>query len=348
MKSITKTLCCIGFTILLIGAALLIVFVTRGGAEANTSTTLGTCSNGTADDDTLRVLTLNTFLIPCLPGSQTKCQDENDREVRVSEITDWFNDRDDDDVVLFQEVFSFHDELRGGMSDAGFCHSIMQEETIGSGLAVFSKYPIDEHDYAGWLEFGIGNDVSETPASNLEAASKGILYAKVMKDGKPIHLFNLHANSDSYGDNHDIRVKQFNAAGEFMNTKEIPSNELVVLGGDFNEDRECRLRTCEGEAKCEGQEYYNKMIDILSVGTPVTTSNQTYTYDSKNNNLLKGLYSGEEDCDEYQYTLDYIFFSENHTIPSSSTCEVLTPLASDGTDISDHFPLACTFSGLGK
>ena len=121
-----------------------------------------------------------------------------------------------------------------------------------------------------------------------------------------------------------------------------------MIGGDFNEDRECRLRTCDGEAKCEGQEYYNKMIDILSVGTPVTTGNQTYTYDSEVNALLKGLYSSEEDCDEYQYTLDYIFFSENHTIPSSSTCEVLTPLASDGTDLSDHFPLACTFSGLGK
>ena len=74
---------------------------------------------------------------------EVKCQNEDEREIRVEEIVNWFTTRDED-VILLQEVWSFHDELRNGVSDAGYCHYIMTEETIGSGLANFSKHPIDQ------------------------------------------------------------------------------------------------------------------------------------------------------------------------------------------------------------
>jgi len=307
--------------------------------------TLGTCREGTTDASTLKVMTFNTFLITCAPG--VRCQEENEREARIQEVVTWFEDRDED-VVLFQEVWSYHDELRDGMANAGFCHHVMTEESTGSGMAIFSKHPIEEQDFSDWFDaFGIGDGMAPDPF-NIEGyvADKGVLYTKVTKDGRSIHLFNLHANSDSRGDNHDIRVKQFNKIRDFVDSKDIPSDELVLMGGDFNEDKDCRLRRCEGGAKCEGQTYYNEMIEILSAGVPDTTSNNTFTYNTEMNALLKSLYSGT-DCEYFQYTLDYIFYSENHLVASdSSYCEVLNPMTSDGKDLTDHLPVACTY-GLG-
>ena len=47
---------------------------------------------------------------------------------------------------------------------------------------------------------------------------------------------------------------------EFVDSKDIPSNDLVLLGGDFNEDKDCRSKTCNGtEARCTNQAYYNEI-----------------------------------------------------------------------------------------
>ena len=167
---------------------------------------------------------------------------------------------------------------------------------------------------------------------------------ELTKDGHNIHLFNMHTTSDSFGDNHDVRVEQFNLVKDFVDSKDIPSNELVLLGGDFNEDKDCRSNTCNGtEAKYRNQTYYNEMVEILSAHVP-TYNGDSFTYDTEQNTLLKGLYS-EEDCDYYQYTLDYIFYSMKHLIPSDeSACEVVYP---DGIDLSDHLPVSCTYSGIG-
>ena len=334
--------CCLSFVTIV---SLLIAYGVRLGTgdESHTLATMGTCREGSTDASTLNVMSLNTFLIPCVPGA--RCQNENDREARIREITAWFEDRDED-VVLFQEVWSYHDVLRDGMTAAGFCHYVTTESGNGSGLAVFSKHPITEQDFSDWFDaFGIGDGMAPSPF-NLEGylSDKGVLYAKVDKNGRSFHLFNLHANSDTRGDNHDVRVKQFEKVRGFVDSKAIPSDELVLLGGDFNEDKDCRLRRCEGGAKCEGQAYYNEMLNILSASVPDAASNITFTYDTENNDLLKSLYAGS-DCETYQYTLDYIFSSDTNLIPTNSSyCEVLRPLASDGTHLSDHFPVACSFN----
>jgi len=336
-----------------IGTALGVVLGLKSD-EVHTSATLGTCANSTQDTSTIKVLTFNTFLISCLPKGldfveEVRCQTEDEREVRVQEIVNWFANRDED-IVLLQEVWSFHVELRDGMSEAGYCYYIMTEETIGSGLAIFSKHPIDQQSnnkdeqYVSWLN-GIAAD-----AESIESAAKGVLHANITKDGHNIHLFNMHTLSDSFGDNHDIRVEQFNIVKDFVDSKDIPSNELVLLGGDFNEEKDCSSNTCNGtEAYCANQSYYNEMIEILSADVP-TYNGDSFTYDTEENTLLKGLYS-KEDCDYYRYTLDYILYSKEHLIPWSDTssCEVVYPLDGDkGIDLSDHLPVSCIFSGIGS
>lgn len=332
-----------GCLLLLTIVALLIAYGVRLGTgdEAHTVGTRGTCREGTTGDGALKLMTLNAFLINCSPGA--KCQEEDAREARVGELTSWFNDREED-VVLVQEVWSFHDLLRDGMVQAGYCHYAMTEGSTGSGLALFSRYPITEMDFVDWFDaFGIGGGMAPNPF-NFEAyvADKGVLYGKIGKNGRPIHVFNLHTQSDSIGDNHDVRMKQFELARDFVVSKEIPQDEFVVLGGDFNEDKDCSVNSCGG-AKCEGQAYYNEMVEMLSVNAADTISNTTFTYNTEANDLLKSLYA-KADCDYYEYTLDYIFYSENHLAAlGSSYCETLDSLATDGIDLSDHLPVACTY-----
>lgn len=337
--------CCLVFLTIL---SLLIAYGVRLGTgdEAHTSATLNTCREGTSSASTLKIITYNLFLIYCIPTAL--CQETSAREARVKEIATWFQDSDWD-VVLLQEIWSLHDLVRDGMTNAGYCHYVMTERKNGSGLAIFSKYPIVEHDFIDWYDaFGAGEGAAPNPF-NLEAyvSDKGVMYAKVDKDGNNIHVFNMHTNSDTSGDNHDIRVMQYNKVRTFVDSKEIPSNELVLLGGDFNEDYNCRMEGC-GEPKCEDKAYYNEMIEIMAAGEVDLLSNQTFTYDTESNSLLKDLYVGA-DCEYYRYLLDYIFYSENHlTAVNTSYCEILKPVDFySGIELSDHYPVSCTYDGIG-
>ena len=340
---------CSTVTILVIIAVIvmLAIYGTRTGVggkdETHTKGTLGTCTDGFANPDSVNILTLNTFMIYCVPAGLIKCQEAEARKERAQSIGKWFKDKDYD-FVLMQEIWSNHQEIRDGMAESGFCHYVMTEKKSGSGLAIFSKYDILEHSFKDWFD-GMGGGSTADPLNpETWIADKGVLYAKVMKSGQPVHIFNLHANSDTTGDNHDVRKNQFGTVRNFIDSKQIPSNELVLIGGDMNEDKDCRVRTCDRQAKCEDQSYYNDMLTLLSAGAVEisTAKHNPWTYDTEGNEFLKSLYDGTEECDVHQYLLDYIFYSNKHQVPEdSSVCTVLQPTSEDGKDLSDHYPLDC-------
>ncbi len=333
----------------IIAIAMIAFYATRTNAlgedETHTQGTQGTCSASASADSSIKIMTFNIFQIYCIPGVDKKtfkCQEAEARTERAGSIGEWFKDRDED-VVLFQEIWSNHDVIRDGMTAAGFCHYVMTEKESGSGLAIFSKHPISENSFKNWFDvFGGGLKPDPLdPESYL--AAKGVLYAKVMKSNQPIHLLNMHTNSDTRGDKHDVRMEQFNIAREVIDSKNITKEELVLLGGDMNEDKDCRLLKCDREANCENQAYYNEMLTTLSADDLEisTETTKAWTYNTENNTLLKSLYE-ESECDTYQYLLDYIFVSKNHqAAKSSSVCEVLNPLSAEGKDLSDHFPMSC-------
>jgi exonuclease III len=303
------------------------------------------CKVGSAEASSFKVMTFNTFLIYCAAGL-VKCQDEGKRKKRVQEMSNWFKDRNED-VLLFQEVWSLHLELKHAMADAGFCHFVMTNERFGSGLAIFSKFPIIEQDFRNWYDvFGIGNAL--TPEfTNKEAlfADMGVLYAKIQKSNDTaLHILNLHTSSDMDGDNHDLRMEQFSVTKQFLNSMEIPSTEMVLVGGNYNEDKDCRENVCAEQLPvCENQMHYKEMIDILSVDMLDNISNQTFTYDTTVNKLAFELYAGL-DCSYQQLQLDYIFYNQEHLIPTnSSSCQTIVAQDPFGGDLSDHFPVSCTF-----
>lgn len=142
-RRIAKFICCslLCSAVVTIIALLCVYGVRLGtGDEVHAQATLGTCREGTADSTAIKVMTYNTFLIPCV-GNAYKCQEESGREARVKELTAWFGGRDED-VILMQELWSFHDQVRDGMAAAGYCNYVMTEHGgRGSGLGIFSKHP---------------------------------------------------------------------------------------------------------------------------------------------------------------------------------------------------------------
>ena len=141
-KKLLGGFCCIAIVTIL---GLLIAYCARlgFGDEIHTQATLGSCRESTTGAGAVKIMSFNTFLIPCIPTA--KCQEDDAKEARVAEIGAWFKDREED-IILLQELWSFHDEIRDGMTSAGYCHYVITDRINGSGLAIFSKHPIETSD----------------------------------------------------------------------------------------------------------------------------------------------------------------------------------------------------------
>jgi len=352
-KGKTSCLCCAGKVFCVLLMLLLLAFLIVYGVRLGTGNEKheagafmsDSCKAGSNSTSSISAITFNSYLIYCL-GDIFHCEEESKRALRVKKITDWFKDRDED-VVFFQEVWSFHGELKEGMRDAGYCNYVTTTEQYGSGLAIFSKFPIMDYDFRDWFDaFGIGEGLAPDP-TNLEVfvGDKGVLYAKIQKDrDTTVNLFNVHTNSDTSDDAHDVRIKQYDITREFVESKSIQPSELVILAGDFNEDKNCRENICEiREPVCTDRAYYKDMLNVLDAGEPALVSDQTFTYDTTVNKILQDKYK-ENDCPFRRLRLDYMLYSRNHLIPTpTSSCEIILAMDSDENELSDHFPLSCVF-----
>merc|ERR1712224_913457 len=131
------------------------------------------------------------------------------------------------------------------------------------------------------------------PFDNQEAYlfDKGVLYAKIeienIADGSftPIHLFNTHLISDYTGPNHDNRLLQYKMIDEFVLSKNISSQELVIVGGDLNEDKECQENVEDWIPVCENEANYNSMLEELSAVNPRLIGDLRYSYTTEANDF---------------------------------------------------------------
>jgi exonuclease III len=301
--------------------------------------TLGTCRGG-SPEGTVKIMTYNIFLLQCVIGGYAlTCQNDVPKAARVAKIADWFANRDED-VVVFQEVFSNSQEVKRGMADAGFCHHVTTNKgNSGSGMAIYSKFPILYTDFVDWFDaFGVGES---TYAYNAEAyADKGVLYAQIQKGDSLIHVFDTHTQSDSYGDEHSVRMSQYEMFHNFIIKQKIPEDQLILLGGDFNEDKYFPNPE-DLPPPFEGQYYKEMLHDLDASAFPILGSN-FHTQSTEQNPFLAELWEGT-DTASFELLLDYVLaFRQGMTPADSSSCEILHPTDPDGGMLSDHFPMTCT------
>jgi len=309
-----------------------------------------TCEPHNPTKNMFKIMTYNVFLLACPLGSisagRYKCQSESQRRERVKLFESWFKNREED-VIIMQELYTLTEEVIEKMNNAGYCHYVMNIfGTRGSGLAIFSKWPIVEADFIDWFDaIGIENPDHLT--------DKGVMYAKIDKQGKKYHVFNAHAQPDADGINgHQIRETQYYMVNEFVADFQIPADELIMMGGDFNED-------FYEDNKPFSTKYLNMIsklgADINEDEFPVNTDLGFYnTKNTEHNLLLKNLWSSDPNYQPISELLDYVFISKNGNIDNrikvdkESFCEILIPQVPAECDeeecmLSDHFPNTCTF-----
>jgi phospholipase C len=191
---------------------------------------------------------------------------------------------------------------------------------VNGGIIILSKYPIEaKHQLVYNAKIG-----------SLEGMSnRGVAYAMINKNGKKFHVFGTHTASEqpSYP-GRATRELQFAEMKAFKNSFSIPAAEPVIYVGDMNVEY-----TLTSE--------YTGMKNILNAQinyafNPFTTRG---TYSNQNTVVQ---YQGYFD---YNNTLDYIFFSNEHKLPDNfPVMQQLVAKSATVGDFSDHDPVLINYT----
>jgi endonuclease/exonuclease/phosphatase family metal-dependent hydrolase len=185
------------------------------------------------------------------------------------------------------------------------------------GVLIVSRWPIGRHVS---LRFG------STCAGSDCRADKGVMYARIDKQGRAYHLFGTHTNADKA--NRQVRAQQFRLLRRFIDDQRIPPGEAVLVGGDLNVDRAER-------------EEFQAMLQILGAAA-LPFRGHGFTYDGRLNQLCSGR--------EQEY-LDYVLYLTAHRQPrATASYQEARVLRSAAVwreygfekwfvDLSDHYPV---------
>lgn len=181
---------------------------------------------------------------------------------------------------------------------------------MNSGTRIVSRWPF-ETEGAGIYEACNGIQC---------AATRGVIYAKIQKQGKPYHVFATHTQSSDDDANRNARKAQLQEMGDYIRSLNIPADEAVIMAGDFNVNK---------IGLPEDRDY---MESVLNAEEP-TNKGHNLSYDSDTNAWAEAPYL------EY---LDYTLFSRVNQQPTSAIQEVIAPRATIDElwgewDLSDHY-----------
>ena len=244
------------------------------------------------------------------------------------------------DVFALQEGFDggARNVLVNNMTSAGVKNNsgILERSKLkswratNSGLITMSKPPMDKVKGRYYQDQGIESYGEE------KYADKGVLYTRIVKNGKPYHIFNTHLQSKSGG--RKIREDQIKYINKFMLKRNIPKNEPVIIVGDFNIDR------LNHEQRPEQVEQYKMLFKNLDVTEVVPKEGDvefTSLFSKRQAEKIGG--TGKE-LPKGQ-AIDHVFYSNKHLKPTDAwlTVEQQKPLG----DLSDHFPIVAHFKFKG-
>ncbi len=269
------------------------------------------------------------------------------------------------DVLVFAELFdSKASLLLEKFKKMGYIYQTkivgagtsLLEGVVNGGVAIISKYPFLTLDNnLPYKEIIFKNSC----ASDDCLGAKGVIYAKILKDGKKYNIFATHTNA-SYSlppelDTVTARVKQFYDIKTFINQQNIPASEPVIIAGDMNVDMvnpnsEYYVFTYQGLFKYKEtktrrsvNEYENMLKAMHAVHPPlkgyqgvneIKKDNKFYSLNPTINTLATEAVVSMSDVE----FLDYIFYSKDHLQPIESFNEMRM------INITD--PYTCTSTGI--
>ncbi|MFD4622233.1 sphingomyelin phosphodiesterase [Streptomyces sp. NPDC058475] len=313
------------------GAAALVLALTAAG--------LGGAAPASADAATtpsMRVLTYNVFLM------SKNLYPNWGQDHRAAEIpkSSFFRGND---VVVLQEAFdnSASDALkssaaaeypyqtpvvgrsRSGWDATGGAYSSTTPED--GGVTVLSKWPVLHKEQYVYKD-ACGADWW---------SNKGFAYVVLNVNGTKVHVVGTHAQSTDpgcgAGEAAAMRSRQFKTIDAFLDAKNIPAGEQVLVAGDFNVDS-------------RSAEYASMLADADLVGAD-TRAGHPYSFDTQDNSIAHDRYPTDPRED-----LDSVLHRAGHARPAVWKNEVVKEqcapwtVSSWGTDytytnLSDHYPL---------
>ncbi|MFF3686634.1 sphingomyelin phosphodiesterase [Streptomyces sp. NPDC002187] len=295
-----------------------------------------TATAAAAEQPHLKVLTYNAFLF-----SKTLYPNwGQDHRAAAIPKTSFFQGND---VVVLQEAFdnSSSDALqrtaaaqypyqtpvmgrsKSGWDATGGAYSATTPED--GGVTVLSKWPIVRKEQYVYKD-ACGADWW---------SNKGFVYAVLNVNGTKVHVVGTHAQSTdpgcSAGEAAQMRSRQFRAMDAFLDAKNIPVSEQVIVAGDFNVDS----RT---------PEYASMLADAGLAGADTRTGHP-YSFDTQDNSIAADRYP-----DDPREDLDYVLHRAGHARPAGWANEVVKEqsapwsVSSWGTtytytNLSDHYPV---------
>jgi endonuclease/exonuclease/phosphatase family metal-dependent hydrolase len=260
----------------------------------------------------LSVLNYNTWAL--LPGITAK-----NTSHRLDTIVDVAKGYD---VVVFEEVFDpyltarFRKALK---AEYPYQSDIPWEfgKLLTGGSFIASRWPMAAHD----------DVVYDACRKDGCLAGKGINYAQITKGTNNFHIFGTHTHAYTMPEDIAVRFSQLAQFKAFVDSKNIPAHEAVIMAGDFNVDKV--------NFPAEHQDF----LTLLNATEPRAMGEFEFSYAG-----LVNIYA-EEQYSEY---LDYVLYSNEHLVPFESTNTLLTPRSITAQhwgswDLSDHYPVAGYF-----
>jgi sphingomyelin phosphodiesterase len=247
------------------------------------------------------------------------------------------------DVVVLQEAFdnSSSDALKrasataypyqtpvvgrskDGWDATGGAYSATTPED--GGVAVLSKWPILRKEQYVYQD-ACGADWW---------SNKGFAYVVLNVNGARVHVLGTHAQSTDPGcdpgEAAAVRSRQFKAVDAFLDAKNIPAGEQVLVAGDLNVDS-------------HSAEYASMLADGGLVGAEARTGHP-YSFDTAENSIARERYP-----DDPREDLDHVLHRAGHARPAGWQNDVVKEttapwtVSSWGTsytytNLSDHYPV---------
>jgi len=220
------------------------------------------------------------------------------------------------DAIVFSELFDNSRRetfLNGIKAEYPYQTSVVDKSGAieDGGVLIVSRWPIETSSHTTF---------SECDAEDCLSA-KGVKYARINKGGNKYHVFGSHTQAWTSAENQATRLQQFYTMKSFMDSKNIPSSEPVIIAGDLNVD------------SINYQSEYSTMLSVLGAAE-APRNGQGYAY-SYNGNINAWTDGSPEN-------LDYVLYSTNHLQPTSSASQVIIPRSAHADvftkyDLSDHF-----------
>ncbi|KAG0368771.1 hypothetical protein BGZ54_001195 [Gamsiella multidivaricata] len=117
---------------------------------------------------------------------------------------------------------------------------------------------------------------------------------------------------------------------KFIDSRQIPSNELIVVAGAFNVQR-------------DSPEFNNSLVERLGVHPPDVYDGHASTWDPIENSIAHNSYPERKDGDY----LDFVFVDKSHSSGMNTIVQTVLKVRSPNLvlgrevfdDFSDHFPV---------